>query len=512
MGKKENRLGFVLAGLMLGMFIASVDQTIVATAMGTIVSELGGLDKFIWVTTAYLVTEMAGMPIFGKLSDMYGRKRFFIFGLSMFLIGSILSGTADSIIQLSIYRAIQGIGGGALIPIAFTIIFDVFPAEQRGKMSGMFGAVFGLSSIIGPLAGAYLTDYISWRWIFYINIPLGIVTIFLISVFYHESLEHTKQKIDWWGAILLVTSIVSLMFGLELAGKEYAWDSWQIIGLFSAFAVLFIAFLFVETKAQEPIISFEMFKNRLFATSTIAGLLYSIVFVVAVMFIPIFIQGVQGGSATNSGIILLPMSLASVVASVIGGMAVAKLSFKNVMTASSLILILGIILLSTISMDTTHLTITLFMILTGFGTGFSFSVLNIAAIQPFDFSRRGSAGSTINFVRELGMTVGLTVYGIIQSHVMTNKLANVFGQMGEAAKGLSGDPRAMLTPETRAHIPAPILDKLVGGLSSSIAETFTWLIIPAVLTIFFVLMMGKEKLIPMETMNKPKVKAQVVKD
>ncbi|MGV3489148.1 MAG: DHA2 family efflux MFS transporter permease subunit, partial [Tuberibacillus sp.] len=465
----------------------------------------GGLDKFIWVTSAYLVTEMAGMPIFGKLSDMYGRKKFFMFGLSVFLIGSILSGTAHSIIQLSIYRAIQGVGGGALIPIAFTIIFDVFPAEQRGKMSGFFGAVFGLSSIVGPLAGAYITDYIDWRWIFYFNIPLGILTVFLIGVFYHESHVHAKQKIDWWGAILLVVSIVCLMFGLELGGKEYAWDSAVIIGLFAAFVVLFAAFLFVETKAEEPIISFEMFKNRLFATSTLAGLFYSIVFVVAVVFIPIFIQGVQGGSATNSGIILLPMSLASVVASVIGGMLVAKIRFRNVMTVSSLILITGIILLATISTGTTHLTMTLFMIITGFGTGFSFSVLNIAAIQPFDFSRRGSAGSTINFVRELGMTVGLTIYGIIQSHLMTNKLGDVFREMGPMAKSLSGDPRAMLTPETRAHIPAPILDKLTAGLSSSIAETFTWLIIPAVMTIFFVLMMGKSKLVPLDMPAKPKM-------
>jgi len=495
MTERKNRLKLVLAGLMLGMFVASIDQTVVATAMGTIVSDLGGLDKFIWVTTAYLVTELAGMPIFGKLSDMYGRKKFFLFGLSMFLLGSVLSGTAQSIVQLSLYRAIQGIGGGALIPIAFTIIFDVFPADQRGKLSGVFGAVFGLSSIIGPLAGAYITDYINWRWVFYINLPLGLITLFLIGVFYHESPVHEKQKIDWWGAITLVTSVVCLMFALELGGKIYAWDSGIIISLFAAFVLFMVAFLIIETKAESPIISFEMFKNRLFATSTLAGLFYGIVFVAAVMFIPIFIQGVKGGSATNSGILLLPMSLASVITSVIGGMIVAKFRFRTVMTLSSLILIAGIILLSTLSVETSRWWITIYMIITGFGTGFSFSVLNMAAIQPFDYTRRGQAGSSINFVRELGMTVGLTIYGMIQSHLMTNKLADVISGMGPMGKMMSGDPRAMMAPETRAHIPSPVLEKWTDALSSSITITFLWLILPAAFTFVFALLMGKEKFI-----------------
>src|SRR6476620_3712590 len=185
----------IVAGLLLAILMASMDNTIVATAMGTIVSDLGGFDKFVWVTSAYMVATMAGMPIFGKLSDMYGRKRFYIGGLLLFLLGSILCGTAASIEQLSIYRAIQGIGGGALMPIAFTIMYDIFPPEKRGKMTGLFGAVFGTSSVFGPLLGAYITDYISWHWVFYINIPIGLVSIFLIIRYYHESLQHTKLKI-----------------------------------------------------------------------------------------------------------------------------------------------------------------------------------------------------------------------------------------------------------------------------------------------------------------------------
>ncbi|MGZ4033181.1 MAG: MFS transporter, partial [Tumebacillaceae bacterium] len=296
MAVKQTRLGIVVAGLMLGILMAAMDNTIVATAMGTVVSDLGGLDKFVWVTSAYMVAEMAGMPIFGKLSDMYGRKRFFVLGLILFMIGSILCGTAHNIVQLSIYRAIQGIGGGALVPIAFTIMFDVFPPEARGKMGGLFGAVFGTSSLFGPLLGAYITDHIDWRWCFYINLPIGLIAFILIAFFYHESHEHSKQKIDWWGASTLVGSVVCLMFGLELGGTQYAWDSVNILSLFVGFAVLFLVFLFVETRAAEPIISFAMFKSRLYLGSNIVGLLYGIGFIVATVYIPIFVQGVYGGT------------------------------------------------------------------------------------------------------------------------------------------------------------------------------------------------------------------------
>jgi multidrug resistance protein len=208
-----------------------------------------------------MVATMAGMPIFGKLSDMYGRKRFYIGGLLLFLVGSILCGTASSIEQLSVYRAIQGIGGGALMPIAFTIMYDIFPAEKRGKMTGLFGAVFGTSSVFGPLLGAYITDYINWHWVFYINIPLGIISLFLITKYYKESLQYSKQKIDWAGAVTLIIGIVCLMFALELGGKQYAWDSSVIVSLFATFAIMLIIFFFIERKVEEPIISFHLFKN-----------------------------------------------------------------------------------------------------------------------------------------------------------------------------------------------------------------------------------------------------------
>ncbi|PWK14947.1 MDR family MFS transporter [Tumebacillus permanentifrigoris] len=492
---KQSKLGLVVAGLLLGILMAAMDNTIVATSIGTIVSDLGGLDKFVWVTSAYMVAAMAGMPIFGKLSDMYGRKRFFVFGLIVFLAGSMLCGIAQSIEQLALYRAIQGIGGGALMPIAFTIMFDLFPPEQRGKMSGLFGAVFGTSSIFGPLLGAYITEKISWHWVFYINVPIGIISLLLIAMFYKESLQKVKQKIDWLGAFTLVGAVVCLMFGLEFGGNQYAWDSPQIIGLFAGFVVLFISFLIAETKAAEPIIAFKMFKRRTFFTSNAVGFFYGAAFIVATVYIPIYVQGVLGGSATNSGLILLPMTVGSVVAAQVGGQLAGRMPYRNIMMFSAVVMIAGVYLLGTLTPDTTRTMLTMYMILTGFGAGFSFSILGMSAIEGFSMRERGSASSTNTFMRSLGMTLGVTVYGILQRNLFSDRMTEALAGMGNASgNNLGNDPRALLSPEARAQIPTPVLDKITAALSSSIAHTFLWALVPAVLALVFVLMMGNARL------------------
>jgi EmrB/QacA subfamily drug resistance transporter len=491
---QQTRLGFVLTGLLLGMFISAMDNTIVATAMGTIVAHLGGLDKFVWVTSAYMVTEMAGMPIFGKLSDMYGRKRFFIFGLVVFLVASMLCGTAQNIEQLAIYRAIQGIGGGALTPIVFTIIFDIVPADKTGKFSGMFGAVFGIASIFGPLLGAYITDHFSWRFVFYINLPIGVIAFVLMFFFYYESRRHDKQSIDWLGVISLVPAVVSLMFALQLGGSQYAWHSTIILELFTASAILFIVFLYAEAKAALPIISYDMFRKRLFAGSNLVGLFTGSAFVVAVMFIPIYIQGVLGGSATNAGLVLLPMMLGSSISAPIGGNLCNKVSYRKIMFVFCFILGVGIYLLSTLTVDTSRLLVTLYMVLVGFGIGASFSVLSMAAMHHFDERQRGSASATLSFVRELGMTIGITVFGIIQRNAFQSDLKSAFAGMSHLASSFSGiDPRDLLSPALRAHIPGLVLPKLTTALSASIADTFVWTMIPTGFALLFVFWIGKGK-------------------
>jgi EmrB/QacA subfamily drug resistance transporter len=494
MKQRETRIGFVITGLLLGIFVSAMDNTIVATATGNIVSHLGGIDKIVWITAAYLVTEMAGMPIFGKLSDMYGRKRFFVFGLVVFLLGSMLCGIAQNMDQLAIYRAIQGVGGGALMPIAFAIIFDVVPRERAGKFSGMFGAVFGVASIFGPLLGSYITEHISWRWVFYINVPIGIVTFVLIYFFYHETKQHVKQSIDWFGIVTLVPAIVCLMFALEFGGNKYAWNSATIIGGFIASGILFLLFLVAEFKAKEPIVSFQMFRNRVFAGSNLVGIFTGSAYIVAVIYIPIYIQGVLGGSAINAGLELLPMMLGSSITAPVGAILANKMSYRSIFLPFCILFVLGIYLLTTLTTSSSTFEVMAYMAVVGLGIGPSFSVTGMAAMSEFDVSQRGSASSTNSFVRELGMTVGIVVFGVIQKNLFQSQLKTAFAGMGGRMQGLATmDPRAMLAPGTREHIPGPILDKLSTALSSSVTHSLMWDLIPAALAVFMVFWMGKAR-------------------
>ncbi|MFJ5790010.1 MDR family MFS transporter [Lysinibacillus sp. NPDC093197] len=496
--KSNSNTKLVVAGLLLAIFMSAIDNTIVATAMGTIVSQLGGMDKFVWVTSAYMVTTMAGMPIFGKLSDMYGRKRFFIFGLGVFLLGSALCGFAHTIEQLSIFRAIQGIGAGALMPIAFTIVFDIFPPEKRGKMVGLLGAVFGIASVVGPLLGAYITDHFGWEWVFYINLPIGIVSLMLIIKNYKESPVLTKQKIDWWGAATLVFAVISLMFALELGGKQFDWSSAPIISLFISFAVFFIVFFFVELKAEEPILPFFLFKRRLFASSQMLAFLYGGTFIILTVYIPIYVQAVYGASATNAGLILMPMMLGSVAGSAFGGIFLTKMSYRNLMVISVISYFAGMFLLSTLTPDTARILLTLYMILVGFGMGFSFSLLPTASQHNLDARYRGTANSTNSFLRTLGMTMGITIFGTIQNNVFTSKLTEGFKNMGQGSNSAMfdvGDMREIFEPSVRENIPANILDIIVNAMSNSVTHVFLLALIPIVIAAIFVFMMGNSRVI-----------------
>ncbi|OSX54065.1 MDR family MFS transporter [Anoxybacillus ayderensis] len=488
---QTRHVSFIVTGLLLAILMAAMDNTIVATAIGTIVADLGGVDQFVWVTSAYMVTVMAGMPIFGKLSDMYGRKRFFLFGLIVFLIGSALCGLAQSIVQLSIFRAIQGIGGGALMPIAFTIVFDVFPPEKRGKMTGLLGAVFGMSSVLGPLLGAYITDYLSWHWVFYVNVPIGLLSIFFIVRYYKETTPHTKQTIDWFGALTLIVTVVSLMFALELGGKKYDWDSFTIISLFMISAIFLLAFLYVETKAKEPIISFSLFKRRTFAVAQLLAFLYGATFVILTVFIPVFVQAVYGGTAKNAGLILMPMMLGSVAGSSFAGILQTKTSYRNIMFISVIAYFTGMLLLSFMTPETSKLWLTIYMVLTGLGVGFSFSLLPSASMHNLEPRFRGTANSTNSFFRSLGMTIGITIFGTIQSNKLMSELRETFGA---STTSFIPDPHALFEPGTRAQIPPNVLQKIVDAMASSITYSFSIALIPIAFAALAILFMGNEKL------------------
>lgn len=497
MDQSKSKINLVVAGLLLAVFMSAIDNTIVATAMGTIVSKLGGMDKFVWVTSAYMVTMMAGMPIFGKLSDMYGRKKFFIFGLTVFVLGSALCGVATSIEQLAVFRAIQGLGAGALMPIAFTIIFDIFPPHKRGKMTGLLGAVFGIASVVGPLLGAYITEYIGWEWIFYINLPIGIASFILITKFYKESPSLSKQKIDWTGAATLVIAVLSLMFALELGGSQYDWLSTQIISLFVSFVVFFIIFIFVELKAQEPIIPFFLFKRKLFASSQMLAFLYGATFIILTVYIPIFVQAVYGGSATNAGLVLMPMMLGSVAGSASGGIFLTKFSYRQLMTVSVISYLIGMICLSTLTPDTSRWLLTVFMLLVGFGMGFSFSLLPTASQHNLEPKFRGTANATNQFLRTLGMTMGVTIFGAIQTKLFTSQMTEGFKGMegSQAAISKFSDTREIFEASVRAKIPHEILDVIIQAMSYSISHIFLFACIPILLAAVFVYTLGNAKVV-----------------
>lgn len=490
MDKSKTNTTWTVAALLLGLFMAALDQTIVSTAMPTIVGEFGDFEMLVWVFSAYMIASVIATPIFGKLSDMYGRKRFFIAGLIVFLIGSILCGMASNMIQLILYRALQGIGGGAIMPLCFAVIFDIFPPEKRGKMNGLFGAVFGLSSVFGPLAGAYFTDQIDWRWVFYINVPIGIIALILLGLYYKETVNKVKQVIDWAGAALLTATILSLMFALELGGGgEYAWGSAEILGLFAGSVVFLILFLIVERKAVNPIVSLHLFKNKVFTASQAASFLYGAIMIAGATYIPIFVQGVYGGSASAAGQTLTPMMLGVVASSVIGGRFVGKFLFRNIMLVSALVLVISLSLLGTISVDTERWVVTLYMVFVGLGIGVSFVVFNIATLHGISPQHKGAATSMIVFFRTIGSALGVTIFGVIQTTQMKSNIAKVIPDPQQAES--LADPQALLQPAVRSMFDADVLKKLTSGLADSIAFIFQWSLVLPVLAALLVLMMGR---------------------
>lgn len=489
MGVKKTHLRLTVAGLMLGLLLASLDATIVSTAIFTIGKELENLENFSWVFTAYIVVSVAATPIFGKLSDMYGRKRFYLFGLIIFIIGSALCGLAQTMEQLIIYRVIQGIGAGALFPLTSTILFDIFPPEQRGKMSGIFGAVNGLASIIGPLLGSYLAE-ISWHWIFFVNIPLGVAALILTWTSYHESSHHEKTSIDWLGAATFLIGILSLLFALELGGKTYAWNSIPIIALFVSFVVFLILFLWSERRAKDPMVPFHLFRNRVFSSTMILGILYGTIMISAIIYFPLFLQGVFGESPTSSGILLIPFMIGTAVSSVVGGRLIGRLSFKNIFIVANAILLIATGLLSVVHVETAQWVITVCMIIYGLGLGMTLSTMAITALQKVDPKFKGTATSLNLFFRNLGMAVGLAVLTSFQGNLLRSQVDSIIPpQIAEYMKNATD----FLIPQIKKLIPVELYAKLTEALAGSIVSMFFITFIITLVALLVAFMMGNAR-------------------
>jgi EmrB/QacA subfamily drug resistance transporter len=451
-----------LGGVMLAMFLGSLDQTVVGTAMPRIIADLGGFDRYTWVTTAYLMTSTSVLPIVGRLTDMYGRKWFYIAGIAIFLLGSALAGLSQTLTQLIIIRGFQGIGGGIMIANAFIVIGDLFPPSERGKYQGLITAVFGLSSIVGPIVGGFITDNLSWHWIFYINIPLGIPVIMAFIRFFPDIRPtRVKHRIDYTGMMVLVVCVVSLVLGLSWGGVQYEWASPQVIGVLSIAAVMVMVFILVESRAAEPIMPLSMFGNGVATLSMIAMFFLGMGMFGAIIFIPLFFQGVLGLSATSSGSFLTPMMLGLVVASTLSGQALSRLGghYRIQGLIGLVIMAVGMFLLSRMTVDTSRGEAILNIVVMGIGLGVAMPLFIIAVQNAVPYRIMGIATSSLQFFRAIGATVGLALFGSIMASRFVSNAEELVppgippGMLSE----LTHNPEALMNPDA--------LDELRDALS-----------------------------------------------
>jgi EmrB/QacA subfamily drug resistance transporter len=450
----------VLISVILGFLLSALDQTVVGTAMPRIIADLNGLMHYAWVATSYLLASTASMPIWGKLSDAYGRRRFFMLGMIVFVGGSVLCGQAHTMTELIIFRGVQGIGAGAMMPISMAIIGDLFPPAQRARWSGVLMSVFAAATIIGPLLGGWITDNYSWRWVFYVNLPVGIVALIVAAIALPAHVGLHKHRIDYLGAALLVGAAVPLLLGLSWAGTEYDWGSWQIVSLFAFSVVMWLMFLLRELRAAEPVLNPRLFQNSIFTVSAVAASLQSAAMFGAIMFLPLFVQGVLGKSATNSGIILMPLMLGAVATSVGGGQILAKTGrYKVLVVCSFVFVVIGAFVLSRMGVDAGNGMLALGMVVMGLGLGIAMTAFNVIVQNQYPTHRLGEVSAGLQFFRSIGSTVGLAVFGtILTNRFAAAMLQNLPAPLQKYAGGPNAsqleNPQVLLSDTARAQIEA----------------------------------------------------------
>jgi EmrB/QacA subfamily drug resistance transporter len=473
----NGRLIPIIAGLMLGMLLAALDQTVVGTAMPRIVTQLGGTNVT-WVVTSYLLASTVTVPIIGKLSDLYGRRIFFLGGMVIFLIGSALSGTSQNMAELVIYRGVQGLGAGALMPIALAVIGDIFPPAERGKWQGLFVAVFGLASIVGPLLGGTITDHWGWRWVFYVNMPVGAVGLVAAGLTLPNNVKRIMHRIDYLGASLLVVWAVSLLLGFSLGGTELAWNSWQIISFFVVAAVGLAAFVIVELRQSEPVLDPRLLKNDIFAISTISMFLVTAGMFGAISYITYFAVIGLGETATNTGLILMPMMIGFIISSILGGQLLSRTGrYKYLALAGFAVAAAGMLLLSRMNTATTNGELVRNMIVTGLGIGVLISLFTIIVQNAFSRDMLGQVTSAITFFRSLGGSIGVAVLGAIVTNTYISKLnaavptaLKPYVNVNQLAN-LNGNSKAVDIQAAFAHL-GPHAQVLLAQLGENVKSSF----------------------------------------
>ncbi len=448
------RKALVLAGILSTMFLAALDQTIVTVSMPAIAQDLDGLDLFVWPVTSYLLASSALVPVVGKLSDVYGRKPFILVGIVVFVVGSWLCGAAGDMIWLIAFRAIQGVGAGLIMTTAFTSVGDLFSPKDRGRWIGLFAATFGLASIVGPLVGGALTDHLSWRWIFYVNIPVAMVALALVSFGMPWFRGQGNTVIDWLGAVLIVGMATALLLGLSWGGNQYGWGEAPVVASLGAGAALLVLFLLQTRRAEDPILSLGLFRNRVYSVSILATMVLGAAMFGAMQFLPFFLQGVQGVTATNTGLILMPMMGGMMFGSVTSGQLLSRGRDLRLLTVvGGAALITAFYLLSTLEQGSAAWTTRGYMVLLGLGMGFWMPTFQLAVQNALPHRLLGTGTASVNFFRQFGATFGLAILGsLMLSTFKSNLETAVPPQFGE----LLSEPEKLLREDSLAALHARI--------------------------------------------------------
>jgi len=479
----------IYSGLMLGMLLGALDQTVVATALPTIVGELGDLTHLAWVVTAYMLTSTASTLLYGKFGDLFGRKKVFQIAIAIFLVGSVFSGLAQNMTQLIASRALQGAGAGGLMALSMAIIADVVSPRERGRYQGYTTGVFAFASIAGPLVGGLFTDHLTWRWVFFVNIPVGIAALFMSSIALQETTRRIRHSIDYLGAALMIVGVSSLMLVLTWGGTQYAWTSLHVLSLSLLTVVSLGLFVFRENHTAEPLLPLRMFRNSIFNVTTLGGFLSGLAMFGSVVFLPVFLQLVTGVSATNSGLLLTPQMLGVIVMSIAVGRTISVTGkYKIFPIIGGPIQIAAFVLLSTMTSHTTQLQVGLYMVTLGVGMGLMMPTLMTAMQNAMDRRDMGIATSVSQFARSMGGAIGVAIFGAI----MNNRLAYFLGQAFRAGARAGFDPSVVQgSPQQILALPGPIRLAIVDSFAKSLHYVFL-ATIPMVALAFILMLFLKE--------------------
>ncbi|WP_136608128.1 MDR family MFS transporter [Paenibacillus dokdonensis] len=475
---------FILIGILVSTFLSAIEGTVTGPAGPAIISSFGGMKLLSWIFTAFLLTMAVSTPVFGKISDLYGRKPVFQIGSLLFVIGSLLCSFSQNMEQLIIFRAIQGIGAGAIVPVTFTIIGDVYRIEERAKIQGMISSVWGISSLIGPLVGGYFVDYLNWRWIFGFNVPFGFISMWLIARYFHESREkREKTQIDVAGAATFTIGMTALLFALATGGQYFSWSSPLLISCFVLAAVLLVAFIFIENRAAEPMLPLKLFRIRDISVSTVASILTSALLIGLTTYTPLWIQGVMGKNATMSGLTMAPMSIGWLFGSVFGSRLILTAGSRKTTVIGLAGIVIGAAGLAFITGSTPHYILLIYTFIYGVGFGYSTTVFTIIAQSSVGYSLRGASTALNTFVRSLGQTIGVAVFGTFINLSIANRITRQPGL--EDVK--QEEVNQLLTPEGSASMPQELWNQLMQILEGSIHSLYVVMAVIAVISLISVL-------------------------